>query len=331
MENVDVRIDYQAVVVEQQQQIDALKARVEFLEDALEKAKKNAYKWEAKYQEFADALAAGEYKKVPTKEERKLNFKQKQQEKVERMLRGTTSQGKKLATSAEAINSYTDFCRVRDWLENNTANGTRNATFWTLGCSLGIRVSDVVRLKWYHFFDADRNWRERIPIMEVKTSKINNALITESIRLALEKHIREDFPDGFDLSDWVFPSQKWAEHITEKYMYKLLIRAQEALGIKEHLGTHAMRKTFVKIIECKYNGSYNEKNLAIIQQLLNHESATTTSRYLGEMKNQCDGARRAVSDFLLGKSGDVLERPQVITNDDLYELIKNVEKEIATK
>lgn len=327
MQEIKLSIDYQAVAAERQIKID-------YLEAELKKAQREAYKWETKYQALMDELESGKYKKTKTKEEIAGEKELKAKERAERLLLGCTSQGKKLASSSDAIGSYTDFKRVYDWLKNEPrkTGALRNATIWVVGCCLGVRVSDIVRLKFYHFFDKDGNWRERIPVVEKKTSKLNNALITDAIKEAMEEYIKGDFPDGYDLTDWVFPGKMRTEHITEKALYKHLTLAQSELGISEHIGTHSMRKTFVRVIECTFDPAYNEKTLSVIQTLLNHESITTTSRYLGVMKAQCDGARKAVSDFVQGKwAADVLETPRNVSNNELYDLIQEVRNEILNE
>jgi len=325
MEETRVMVDWQQIAMERQIQID-------YLEKELEKAKRKQLTYELKYQELVDAIDNGQYKKVLTKEERQGKRDKENAEKTERMLSGVNVNGRKLASASEAINSYTDFKRVYDWLKEKTPEGIRNATMWMVGCNLGVRASDIVRLKFYHIYNNDYEFRERIPVLEKKTTKINNALITEAIKTAMEEYVNELFPEGIILNDYVFQTKRSGEHITEKAYYKILTAAQKALGIEAHLGTHSMRKTFVKVIECTYDASINEKNFAVIQTLLNHENATTTSRYLGIMKEQCDEARKAVSNFTLGKwDGDELVAPKVVSNNELYELLLQTKDELLNE
>ena len=325
MEKTIVSVDWQQIAAERQIQID-------YLEKELDKAQRNRMKYELKYQELLDEIESGKYKKVLTKEEREGEKDKKNAEKQQRMLTGVNVNGRKLASASEAIGSYTDFKRVYDWLLNNTTGGLRNATMWMVGCNLGVRASDIVRLKFYHFFDNNFQYRERIPVLEKKTAKLNNAYITEAIKLAIDKYVEATYPEGLILTDYVFQGRIPGEHITEKAFYKFLAAAQKALDISVHLGTHSMRKSFVKIIECTYDATINEKNLAVIQTLLNHESSTTTSRYLGVMKSQCDGARKAVSDFTLGKwDGDELVSPKIVSNNELYDLLMKAKNEIINE
>ena len=90
--------------------------------------------------------------------------------------------GVKKARKADSIRSYDEFKMIQDYFASK--GQMRNYALWTIGVSLGLRISDLTQLRFKHFlFEDMKNFRERIKIYEQKTSKLNDILITESLSL----------------------------------------------------------------------------------------------------------------------------------------------------
>ena len=125
--------------------------------------------------------------------------------------------------------------QVRDW------------AMWTIGVSLGLRISDLLSLKFGHLIDIDkRTYKPRIQIYEQKTGKLNDCLITEAVRSAMDKYL-ESIKFTFDLDGYLFPSRKTKGKMYEEYGWKILSDAGKALNLPLVIGSHTMRKSFANI------------------------------------------------------------------------------------
>ena len=68
--------------------------------------------------------------------------------------------------------------------------------------------------------------------------------------------------------------------------YCILNKGAQAVGIKEPIGTHTLRKTFA------YWAYKQGTSLELIQKILNHSSANVTLRYIGITQEQIDDVYR---------------------------------------
>lgn len=209
------------------------------------------------------------------------------------------SDGKRKAHSAEPIRSYEDFRRVQDYfLEQGK---TRDWALWTVGVSLGLRISDLLSLKVRDVLDGDKKFRERIHLIEKKTSKAHNCLITPSVVNALAVYFESEQWD-FSPDDYIFRSRKTKSKMYEEYGWKILSDAGKALNLPIVMGSHTMRKSFANIAACVDKSNIDMNSITKIQGLLNHSDQRVTMRYLGTYQKMFDHARCAVSDFVLGKT-----------------------------
>lgn len=211
--------------------------------------------------------------------------------------------GKPKPTAAEAIRSYDDFKAICDYFLNKKQY--EYYALWVVGVCLGIRMSDLRKLKFKHFFTDTWKFRERTVIREKKTEKINNMLITEAVKEALMMYIENDTKLVLNFNSYVFSSPKdTSKPITLSGWYKVLSAAADKTGVSEnvHISTHTMRKTFSNIVLCCDNTKIDMNSITKIQGLLNHSNQTTTFRYLGAMKELYDECRKTVSDFCMGKT-----------------------------
>ena len=146
------------------------------------------------------------YKKKKTAKEKEFEAK----ERAERKLRGTTKDGRPLAKAAEWIESYEQFELIRKWLFEESAKNpikrARNRFAWSLGCAIGLRCGDLVKLKWGHLIDKDGNFKEQIDIVEQKTSKTPSILITEAVKVFTKEYIEGYIGGG--LPYWQYSSQR---------------------------------------------------------------------------------------------------------------------------
>lgn len=233
------------------------------------------------------------------------------------------SNGVKKAEAVTNIRSYTDFRHMQEfYLSQGGYIGARNYLLLTIGVSIGCRVSDIVPLRFCNFFDDDWNPRERVTIYEKKTSKINTCLITEAIKLAFHKFF-ELVGKEFEFGDYIFQNPVTKDHITAKQGWRILNDAQQALRLPYNVGSHSMRKTFANVVACVDRTSVDIGMVEKVQGLLNHSDSRVTMRYLGALQHVYDGARRSVSDWVLGRSEiDELNIQSRKTIDDVYEYLE---------
>lgn len=214
------------------------------------------------------------------------------------------SNGVRKATKADCIRSYTDYRKMYNALYEGNP---RDALLWTLGISFGLRVSDISRLRWRHILKEDFTFRDRIKVVEKKTSKLQNCLITEAVVTEATKYLNSlQWKINFD--DYVFQNIATGEPIGTKRVYEIITKACQRAGLEYHISTHSMRSTFANIVLCLDKTTLDMNALTKIQALLNHSDVKCTMRYLGTLHDMLDRSREIVSDFLMGKTDtDVLE------------------------
>ncbi|NMD72798.1 tyrosine-type recombinase/integrase [Bacillus sp. DNRA2] len=139
----------------------------------------------------------------------------------------------------------------------------RDYILFLLGINVGLRVSDMLQLK-----AKEVKGKKKIIIREGKTQK------PRTVHLQNIYDELNDYIKGLD-SEWLFPSRKGDKPITRIQAYRQLNRAAEMADIEEGIGTHTMRKTF------GYWYYKQTKDIAKLQEILNHSHPNITKRYIG--------------------------------------------------
>ena len=139
----------------------------------------------------------------------------------------------------------------------------RIATILVLEGNLGLRISDILRLRLCDIIrDGDRY---RLDVTEQKTGKRR----TFTVPLVLQQYIENYcLRNKIQSTEIIFP-------ITERAVQKQLAIVCDYLGY-EGISTHSFRKWYATEI---YNA--NGHDIVLVQRLLQHSSAATTQRYIG--------------------------------------------------
>ena len=235
------------------------------------------------------------------------------------------SDGKRKPHPADSIRSYDDFKAIQKFYLDK--GRIRDWAMWTLGVCLGIRVSDLLSLRWKNVLETDKKtFKKRIQIYEIKTGKLQNCLITEAAQSTLLEYL-SSLRWQISLDDYIFPSKKTGGKMYEEYGWKILSDAGKALELPITIGSHTMRKSFANIAACVDKSSIDMNSITKVQGLLNHSDQKVTMKYLGTYQEMFDRARIAVSDFILGKTqfNDIIAGEQFTAND-IVERLEALEK-----
>ncbi len=139
----------------------------------------------------------------------------------------------------------------------------RVATALVLEGNLGLRISDIIKLRPCDIVrDGDRF---RLEVVEKKTGKRRIFTVPLLIQQYIENYCLRN---GIRRNDLIFP-------ITERAVQKQLKIVCDYLDL-EGISTHSFRKWYATEI---YNA--NGYDIALVQRLLQHSSASTTQRYIG--------------------------------------------------
>lgn len=148
----------------------------------------------------------------------------------------------------------------------------RIATALTLEANLGMRISDILQLRFCDIIkDGDRY---RLNISEIKTGKERVFTVPEEIRSYIDEYrTRNHMTEQQRLFD-----------LSERQIQKHLKAACEYLGF-DGISTHSFRKYFATQIYI--NNGYN---IELVRQLLQHSSASITQKYIGIQQKQVENA-----------------------------------------
>ncbi len=158
---------------------------------------------------------------------------------------------------------------LEDSIDLSVPEGHRNRAIIEVLFSCGLRVSELVSLKWSQLFAEERFLR-----ILGKGSKERLVPISERALHEIENYMpwRNSLKIKPGEEDFIFLNRRGA-HLTRTMILIMLKRQAETAGIKKTISPHTLRHSFATAL---LEGG---ADLRVIQALLGHESIGTTEIY----------------------------------------------------
>jgi integrase len=172
--------------------------------------------------------------------------------------------------SVEPIRSKKQINAMKGYLKNQNL---RDYLLFVLGINSGLRISDLLSLTIDDVKETDR-----VIIREKKTGKPKDFPLADRCKKVIQEYLA-DIQEG---NGWLFKSQRGDYPISRIQAYRIINKAARAIGIKEAIGTHTLRKTF------GYWAHKNGADITKIQKLLNHSTPEITLAYIGITRDELD-------------------------------------------
>ena len=177
----------------------------------------------------------------------------------------------KLIRKLPSTLSENEINQIINNIDKNKKESERNiAIIETLyGC--GLRVSELISLKISDlFFNEDfikitgkGNKQRLVPVSGINKVYINSYIMNSRSKLNINK----------EFSDFLFLNRR-GKSLTRSMIFTIIKKLAEISGIKKNISPHTFRHSFAThLLE-------NGADLKTIQQLLGHESITTTEIYM---------------------------------------------------
>lgn len=168
------------------------------------------------------------------------------------------------------------------------AGNMRNYALIVLGLNSALRISDILNLTWGDVFDfEEKEFKSHVYVKEKKTGKSKKFLLNQNASGGLLKLKRK--LGHINISDYIFKSREGQNKPITRYMaIKIIKGACEAVGIKEHIGCHSLRKTF------GYHSWKKGVPIPVLMELYNHSNQAITKLYLGISQDDIDDVYRLV-------------------------------------
>ena len=156
----------------------------------------------------------------------------------------------------------------------------RNKVLFICGINLGLRSSDLCRLKYSFFINEDESFKDYHSLKPKKTErsgKFVKLYFNDAVKKAITWYINM-YPVK-DLDDYLFKSRVGDGCITEKSLGRIIKDTAIEIGVEQNINSHSLRKTFGKFI---YLNAEDKNNaLIVLQKIFNHSSPAITSKYIG--------------------------------------------------
>ena len=169
----------------------------------------------------------------------------------------------------DPIKSREDVTKVENWLAEKSL---RNRLIFAIGVNTGLRVSDIVGLN-----ISDVYGKSCVEIREKKTNKYKRFVLNSK----LQRLIKEYLADTPNSNSPLFIGKK-RHRLHRSQVYRFLNEACKAVGIKENIGCHSMRKTF------GYHHFKQYNDIVLLQKIFNHSSPFVSLAYIGIEQEDID-------------------------------------------
>ena len=163
---------------------------------------------------------------------------------------------------------------------------TKHKVILALLYSCGLRVSELINLKWSHI---DRS-RMIINILQAKGNKDRQVMLTPELLPLLEKYYFEYKPKEYVLNGQ-FPEKQL--QYSDRSVGEVVKQIAAKAGINKRVYTHLMRHNcFTHMVE-------NGTDISLIQKLAGHSNVKTTSIYLHISHNHISKIQSPLSQIQL--------------------------------
>lgn len=196
--------------------------------------------------------------------------------------------------TSEPIKSLSDIDRISKYLINNQRY--RDNMLFIVGINFGLRVSDLLTLRFAQLINEDFTFKTSFPILEKKTKNtrkvkrnryisINDAVM-DAITLYLEHSHSK-------LDDYMFRSTSnnginKNQPISRSMVDKMLKGVAKDLNLENKMATHSLRKTFA-YHQMVMSGN-DPRKLLLLQKMFGHSSAAQTLDYIGITSEEIEEA-----------------------------------------
>jgi site-specific recombinase XerD len=164
----------------------------------------------------------------------------------------------------------------------------RDYLLFVMGINTGLRVSDLLNLRFSDVIDENGNIKDHIDIREQKTDKPRKFVINKSAEKALNQYmatLKSISPNAY-----IFSSRQGDNKpISRVRAWQVINDAARQVGITEQIGTHTLRKTF------GYHAYRRGVPIGHIQWLFNHSAPSVTMRYLGITQDELDDVMNSLN------------------------------------
>lgn len=196
--------------------------------------------------------------------------------------------------AADPIKSVHDIDRLSSHLINE--GRYRDNMLFIVGINLGLRVSDLVTLRFSDLIDENFAFKDSFPIFEKKTRNTRkvkrnryltiNEAIMDAVELYLSHHPAK-------LDDYMFKSESnrggnQNQPLSTYSVERLLKKAASEIGLTCHVSTHTLRKTF-GYHQMAMSGNDSRK-LLLLQKIFGHSSVAQTLDYIGITDEEIEAA-----------------------------------------
>lgn len=166
-------------------------------------------------------------------------------------------------------------------LLENGRFGARNHLLFVLGINSGLRISDLLRLRFKDVLDATFKVKKFITLREKKTKKIKQIPVNLSVESAIYMYM--DGLDCIDPDQYIFKSNKGKNKpISRHQAWEILNNVAQKAKMSEAIGTHSLRKTF------GYHSYQKGIDITLLQKIFNHSAPSITLRYIGITQDDID-------------------------------------------
>lgn len=187
--------------------------------------------------------------------------------------------------TADPIKSLDDINRISQYLIDNKRY--RDNMLFICGINFGLRISDLLRLRFCNLINNDLSFKTEFPILEKKTmntrkSRKNRWLsINEAVMDAVTLYLMNA---QAKLDDFMFRSESPNGKdknvaLSRKSVDRILKEIHDTLGIDAHMSSHTLRKTFGYHQMAMSNN--DARKLLVLQRMFGHSSVSQTMEYIG--------------------------------------------------
>lgn len=205
--------------------------------------------------------------------------------------------------TSEPIKSSEDICRISEYLISQKRY--RDNMLFIVGINFGLRVSDLLQLRFSSIINTDLSFKKTFPILEKKTANTRkhkrNRYITlnEAVMDAVVLYLSNT--GEVKLNDYMFRCEGNRAKNSDKPLHRnsvevIIKGVVEELGIDIKASTHTLRKTFA------YHQMLMSKNdprkLLLLQKMFGHSTPEQTLDYIGITREEIE---EAYTELNLGK------------------------------